>query len=136
MRLLGFKLEKRIEPPSTIIKILSPVLAIVVAFAVISFLLLLRGSNLQEAMGSFFGVLGSKTGIAEIAIRMSALLTVGLGVAIAFKCSVFNIGGEGQFVIGAIVATWVGITIAGPSVMMFILITIICFLAGGAWGGL
>src|SRR6478672_4852223 len=50
-------------------------------------------------------------------VRAVPLILIGLGIAIAFRAGVFNIGAEGQFYAGAIAATWVGLhvgEISGP----------------------
>src|SRR5882757_2647966 len=46
-------------------------------------------------------------------VRSVPLILIGLGIAIAFRAGVFNIGAEGQFYAGAIAATWVGLHLAG-----------------------
>jgi general nucleoside transport system permease protein len=47
---------------------------------------------------------------AETLVKATPLLLVALGICISFRGDVINIGGEGQMIIGAILATWVGLT--------------------------
>ena len=48
-------------------------------------------------------------------VRSVPLILIGLGIAIAFRAGVFNIGAEGQFYAGAIAATWVGLHVGSSS---------------------
>ena len=58
------------------------------------------------------------------------LVFTGLAVAFAFRCGLFNIGAEGQFIIGGLVAGWLGTLIAWPMV-----ITVPLLLVVGCWPG-
>ena len=42
------------------------------------------------------------------------LILTGLAVAFAFRCGLFNIGGQGQYLVGLFVANWIGISFAAP----------------------
>src|SRR5690349_164340 len=67
-------------------------------------------------------------------VRAVPLILIGLGIAIAFRAGVFNIGAEGQFYAGAIAATWVGLhvgEISGPLALTALLLA--SALAGAAW---
>jgi simple sugar transport system permease protein len=67
-------------------------------------------------------------------VRSVPLILIGLGIAIAFRGGVFNIGAEGQFYAGAIAATWVGLHVAGrPSALAIVMVLIASVLAGAAW---
>ena len=63
------------------------------------------------------------------------LILTGLGLSLAFRSGVFNIGGEGQIYIGALAGTWVGIQNWGLSQPVHIALTLLAgFIAGGLWG--
>ena len=64
------------------------------------------------------------------------LIIAGLGVAIAFKVGLFNIGGRGQMLVGAGVAGWVGFTVPLPPVIHVAVALIAGALAGALWGGI
>jgi general nucleoside transport system permease protein len=67
-------------------------------------------------------------------VRAVPLIIIGLGIALAFRAGAFNIGAEGQFYAGAIVATWVGLHVAGwPSVLATGLLLAGATAAGAAW---
>ena len=65
------------------------------------------------------------------------LVLTGLAVAFAFRCGMFNIGGQGQYFVGAIFAVWVGTSFAGMSAWLHVpLAIIIAGVAGGVWAGI
>ncbi len=57
------------------------------------------------------GAAGSVSGITQSLVKATPLLLVGLGICIAFRANVINIGGEGQIILGAIAATWFPLTL-------------------------
>ena len=65
------------------------------------------------------------------------LVLTGLAVAFAFRCGMFNIGGQGQYFVGAIFAVWVGTSFAGMSAWLHVpLAIIVAGVAGGVWAGI
>lgn len=67
-------------------------------------------------------------------VRATPLMLTGLAVAIAFRAGVFNIGAEGQFIVGAIAATAAALTVhALPAVALIPLVLVAGTLAGAAW---
>jgi general nucleoside transport system permease protein len=65
------------------------------------------------------------------------LVFTGLAVAFAFRCGMFNIGGQGQYIVGAMVSVWVGSSWAGMAKGPHILLAIgLATLAGAAWAGI
>jgi simple sugar transport system permease protein len=70
-------------------------------------------------------------------ILTSTLILVGLAVAFAFRAGLFNIGGQGQYVVGSIAAVWVGSSFAGMPGLLHIMIAIAAAcLAGAFWAGI
>ncbi len=72
--------------------------------------------------------------ISETLLATTPLILAGLGVAVAFRSGVFNIGAEGQLKIGAMCAVWVGIWVPLPG-PLHILVALIAGIAGGAFWG-
>ncbi|MEZ5080361.1 MAG: hypothetical protein R2878_06855 [Thermoleophilia bacterium] len=67
----------------------------------------------------------------------TTLILTGLAVAFAFRCGLFNIGGQGQWIVGASVSVWVGSSwsgLAGPA--HIILAIVLAMLAGAVWAGI
>jgi general nucleoside transport system permease protein len=112
------------------------VLAMGLALLIGAMLLLLMGVNPIEAYASMItGVFGSKFGLAQSVIKATPLLLVGLGICIAFRASVINIGGEGQIILGALMATWFSLQFrTWPGLLLIPATLIMGFLAGAAWG--
>ena len=70
-------------------------------------------------------------------IVTTTLILTGLAVAFAFRCGMFNIGGQGQYIVGSIWAVWIGSSLSGMSPFLHILLaTVIGTLAGAAWAGI
>lgn len=93
----------------------------------------IAGSDIWRTADAFFGgSLGSGPAIAETLVQMIPLLISGLAVALAFHASLFNIGVEGQLVIGGLAAGVVGATSDLPAPVLMV----VCILAGMAGGAL
>jgi general nucleoside transport system permease protein len=70
-------------------------------------------------------------------LLVTPLILTGLAVAFAFRCGLFNIGGQGQYTVGAVIAVWVGSSFAGmPGIPHVIITIILASLAGAAWAGI
>jgi len=70
-------------------------------------------------------------------ILTSTLILTGLAVAFAFRCGLFNIGGQGQYFAGAYMAIWIGSSFAGMNSFLHILFAIVAAaLAGAAFAGI
>ena len=70
-------------------------------------------------------------------IMTTPLILVGLAVAFAFRAGLFNIGGQGQYIVGSIAAVWVGSSFAGMPGFLHILLAILAACAAGAlWAGI
>ena len=81
------------------------------------------------------GAVGSVSGVTQSLVKATPLLLVGLGICIAFRANVINIGGEGQITLGAIVATWFPLTFhTWPGWLLIPSTLVLGFLAGAAWG--
>jgi len=78
--------------------------------------------------------LTSGSSFGEVLLTATPLLFTGLAVAIAFRAGFYNIGAEGQFLVGAVAATWVGTSFDGlPAVVAIPLALLAGALAGAAW---
>jgi general nucleoside transport system permease protein len=69
-------------------------------------------------------------------IQTTPLILTGLAVAFAFRCGLFNIGGQGQYIMGSVVALWIGSSFHGMPGFLHIVLAILGGMAGGAvWAG-
>jgi simple sugar transport system permease protein len=117
---------------------LLPVIATLAALAVGAVMLLFLRANPLEAYAALWdGAFGSTNAFAETLVKATPLLLVALGICISFRGDVINIGGEGQMIVGAILATWVGLTFTSlPGWLVIVLAMLAGFLGGGIWGGI
>jgi len=115
---------------------LLPILAVLAALLIGAVLLaLLRADPLKAYAALIGGALGDVSGLTQSLVKATPLLLVGLGICIAFRASVINIGGEGQIIVGALMATWFSLTFrAWPSWLLISATLIAGFLAGAVWG--
>ncbi len=82
------------------------------------------------------GSLGSGNAIASTLNRSAPLICAGLGVTLAFRAGLFNIGAQGQLIIGAICAGYVGFTWNLPPVVHLIVALVAGLVGGAFWGAL
>jgi general nucleoside transport system permease protein len=116
----------------------TPVLAVIVALLLGAATLALLGTNPWEAYRALFiGAFGSTNALADTVVKATPLLFVGLGICIAFRGGVLNIGGEGQLVAGAVASTAVALTISSlPGWLIIVLSLLAGTIAGAIWGGI
>ena len=117
---------------------LLPVFATLAALGVGAIMLLALRVNPGEAYGALWeGAFGSTNAMAETLVKATPLLLVGLGICIAFRASVINIGAEGQMIIGGLFATQVGLVFTDAPGWLVIMVAIFAgFIGGAIWGGI
>jgi simple sugar transport system permease protein len=114
--------------------ILSFVLTIVLALITAIPLIYLAGSNPATAYHALFtGSLGSKNAISETLLEATPLLLAGLAVSVAFQASLFNIGVEGQLVVGGLTAGAIGAKLHLPTGVHLVVAIAGGMLAGALW---
>jgi simple sugar transport system permease protein len=123
---------------SRLIDALLPVFATLAALSVGAVMLLFLGVNPIEAYAALWeGAFGSPNAVAETLVKATPLLLVALGICISFRGGVINIGGEGQMILGALSATWLGLTFTDwPGWVLVPVALIFGFLGGAVWGGI
>lgn len=127
------RFERR-ETSSTALTLLAPLGAILVALVVAGMLIAIAGANAFEAYGLILrGAFGSRLGITETLTRATPLILTGLAAAVAFRARLWNIGGEGQFYMGALAVTAFGLVPAladAPALVTILLCLLVGALAG------
>jgi simple sugar transport system permease protein len=123
---------------SRLIDALLPVFATLAALAVGAVMLLFLKVNPIEAYAALWeGAFGSPNAVAETLVKATPLLLVALGICISFRGGVINIGGEGQMILGALAATWLGLTFTDwPGWVLIPAAMVFGFLGGALWGGI
>ena len=119
-------------------KLLFPLIALGCALIAGFFIIGWFGNNPFVAYHHlFFGAFGSPTKFGETMVYVSPLLLTGLSIAVSFRCGLFNIGAEGQYIMGMIVAAWIGAAFTGLPAWLHIPLTMLGgMLAGGIWGAI
>lgn len=119
-------------------KISIPILSILAAFIAGGILIAAIGGNPVEAFAYLFkGAAGNSANIGKTLIKSTPLIFTGLAATFAYKCGVFNLGAEGQFVIGAVTSIWVSITVKSISGVPLIVLSLITgIIAGGIYGAI
>lgn len=114
-----------------------PLLAIVIALAIGYVLMLLTGRDANTAMGSLVRAsFGSKRAFGEFLKQATPLILTGLSVALAFRCGLFNIGGEGQFLMAGLVAGVIGYALPLPPGAHLLVVVIAGMAAAATWGAI
>lgn len=120
---------------SKIFNLLIPLLSIVLAFLIGMIIIMSLGANPVQAVGYLFrGAFGTATNISNTVVRSMPLIFCGLCTCFAYRCGVFNLGGEGQFLCGAMAAVAVTLLIGAQGKGVTVLAVLAGTAAGGLWG--
>lgn len=115
-------------------RVLRPAAFLVGALLLSALVVAVAGRDPVAALGAMFaGAFGSTWGWLNVLTKATPLMLTGLAVLVAFRAGFWNIGAEGQFTIGAIMAGWIG---AGAGILSFAHVPIVlvaAFAAGGGW---
>ena len=131
------KLEARPQP-SRALSIGSPLLALAITVVIGAGLFMLLGKDPLRGLTIFFvEPVKSLYALTELAVKATPLILIALGLAVCFRSNVWNIGAEGQFVLGAIAASGVAMQ-AGPGTGRWIVVAVIAagVLGGMAWAAI
>jgi ABC-type uncharacterized transport system permease subunit len=132
--------------------VITPIITVLFAFFVGGLVVLLTGHNPIDTYKAIFDgtglqwlfpwTSGADRATAAINLQQTLIITgplilLGLAVGYAFRAGLFNIGGQGQYIVGSIVAVWSGSSWAGmPHVLHVALCMFLATLAGAAWAGI
>jgi general nucleoside transport system permease protein len=131
--------------------VIVPLITAVIAFLIGGVIVAATGHNpitaywdIAKGAGlNWFGHFTTDTGdtsaynFTQTLLSTTTLILTGLAVAFAFRCGLFNIGGQGQYIVGLIVANWIGVSwihLARPAHVL--LGVVLATLAGAAWAGI
>ncbi len=115
----------------------STFIAIFFGFVVSAIVLSIAGYNSIDAFSALFnGIFSKPKYISNTIIKATPIILTGLSVAFAFKTGLFNIGAEGQYIVGTIASTIVGIKLNLPAVLEIPLVILAGVAAGAVFGGI
>ncbi|WP_312473031.1 ABC transporter permease [Neobacillus sp.] len=114
--------------------ILTPIIAVLLGIIVGTIIMLVSGYNPVDAYTALWnGAFGDVYYTGEVIRQVTPYILAGLAVAFAFRVGLFNIGVEGQFIVGWLAAVWVGVAFDLPKVIHLPLAIIAAMVAGGLW---
>lgn len=124
------RLEALLRKPFTALA-----LSLAAGFAVGAAVLLAAGYNPAEAYAALLsGVFSKPRYLVQVLIKSTPIILTGLSVAFAFQTGLFNIGGEGQYLLGSMAAVLVGSKFSLPPVLHFLACVLAGMLAAALWG--
>ena len=113
------------------------VIAIALGSGVAALILLLAGFPPVESLKTLVtSMVGRPKDISSVIIRSTPIIFTGLGVAFAIKTGLFNIGAEGQFIIGALTATVVGSMLDFPKPVAILMVVLSAMLVSAIYAGI
>lgn len=118
MKTKKLTLVEHLQPvPISVISI--SILALIAALGIVSLIFIAYGISPLDGYRTLFkGAFGSWYALSETLTRTIPLLIVGSGLTLAFQASIWNIGAEGQILLGACAATWVALFSGLPSALI------------------
>ncbi|MEG0779577.1 MAG: ABC transporter permease [Oscillospiraceae bacterium] len=115
--------------------ILVPLAAILLAFLIGAVIIAALGASPLVAIRYLFtGAFGSSGNIATTLVKATPLIFTGLCACFAYRCGVFNLGGEGQFIMGSCVSIWIATSWGITGLPAILLCLLGGALVGGLWG--
>jgi general nucleoside transport system permease protein len=132
--------------------VITPLITVLIAFLVGGLVVALTGRDPFSTYSAIFDGTGlnwlfpwissADRTVAAINLQQTLIITTpliltGLAVAFAFRCGLFNIGGQGQYLVGSILAVWVGSSFSGMPALPHIVLAMVAAIVGGAaWAAL
>jgi simple sugar transport system permease protein len=125
-------LERRAER-SAVAAIASPLIAIALTLMTMAVLFAALGKDPVAALWVYFvEPLADSYSLVELAVKASPLAMIAVGLSLCYRANVWNIGAEGQFIVGAVCGSWLAVTTQGTDAGAWVLPAM---LALGALGG-
>jgi len=132
--------------------IITPLITVILAFFVGGLVVLITGHDPIATYKAIFNGTGlnwffpwvsgtdrtvAALNLQQTLIQTTPLILVGLAVAFAFRCGLFNIGGQGQYLVGSFVAIWIGTSFKGmPGFVHIVFALAGACVAGAAWASI
>ena len=130
----AWRLERRLETRA-VHELFATLVALAITAVIIGLLVIIAGVSPVDAFSSLYdGAFGDRESALETLVQATPLILTGLAAAIAFRAGVWNIGGQGQFIAGAIGTWWVYATMPGlPAPLLFVAMFSGAAVFGAVW---
>jgi general nucleoside transport system permease protein len=128
-------MEKRAETPVALM-IISPLIAVALTVVAATIMFTLLGKPPLHALWVYFiNPVSDSWGLQEVAVKATPLVLIALGLAVCYRANVWNIGAEGQFLLGAMAGGWLAIVTHGTTQGPWLLpaMMLLGALAGACW---
>jgi simple sugar transport system permease protein len=126
-----FRLEPR-PAPSKVLMLASPLIALAITVLVGIVLFTVLGKDPVAGLRMFFvEPLRNAYAISELTLKATPLILIALGLAVCFRANIWNIGAEGQFIMGAIFAGGVALRATPDSPAVYVVLVLLAGLLGG-----
>jgi general nucleoside transport system permease protein len=116
--------------------LIAPVAAAVVAIAISAIAVLISGNSPATAFSEMWRTISNTESIVLITNRSVPYYVSGVAVAIGFKMNLFNIGANGQYLLAALIAAWVGAQVNLPAPIHVTFILLVAVTVGAAWASI
>ncbi|OBR92886.1 D-allose transporter subunit [Clostridium ragsdalei P11] len=132
--LKGWKLKKT-DSCSMMKKVMVSIISVIGGIVFSAIIIAITGNDPIDVCSQIFsGAFGSTYGLSETVAKSIPLMLTSLGVSLAFRMQLWNIGAEGQFFMGAFGASWAALSFPNmPAYELLPLMMIAGFIAGGLW---
>ncbi|MDE0666133.1 MAG: hypothetical protein OXH67_11130, partial [Acidimicrobiaceae bacterium] len=130
----AWRLERRLHT-RPVYELYATLIALAITAVIIGLLVIIVGVSPLDAFASLYeGAFGNRESALETLVQATPLILTGLCAAIAFRAGVWNIGGQGQFIAGAIGTWWVYDTFPGlPAPVLFVAMFCGAAVFGAVW---
>jgi ABC-type uncharacterized transport system permease subunit len=131
------RLERRPEP-SRPMRYAAPLVAAALTLACGAVIFTALGKHPVEGFGIFFlSPLKDVYGISELLLKATPLMLIAVGLSVGFRANVWNIGAEGQYIVGAVAASGIALAFDGsPSTLLLPLMVAAGAVGGALWASI
>lgn len=131
------RLEQRPEASKSMVYV-SPIIAVVLTVLTAMVMFALLGVDPVKAIETFFvEPISSLDGVAELLVKATPLVLIGVGLSLGFQANVWNIGAEGQLVIGALAGGGLALAFFDQQSIFLVPAMLVCGVLGGmAWAAI
>ncbi len=127
------ELVRRASPPA-LARALAPIAALAVALGLGAIFIWLLGRSPAAAFDVYIrSQLTDGWALTELAVKATPLVLIAIGLSFCFRASLWNIGAEGQLIVGAVVASWLALSGLGSSPWLLPAILVLGAIGGAAY---